>query len=132
MQQPLELILTRQWASLLAFPVWVMDENGMLIFYNEPAEILLELGSDSERVISSKELAKIFNHTAEDGSPLPAESLPINIALNQRRPSHLKMRLQSLDGVWRWIETTAFPIIGQGGRHLGAVSIFWEIHNDKP
>jgi hypothetical protein len=33
------------------------------------------------------------------------------------------------DGVWRKIEVTAFPVEGQGGRHLGAVAIFWEAHD---
>jgi hypothetical protein len=40
------------------------------------------------------------------------------------------MRIQGLDGIWRMIEVTAFPIIGQGDRHLGAVAIFWETESE--
>jgi hypothetical protein len=36
------------------------------------------------------------------------------------------MTITALDGIKRRIEVTAFPIEGQGGRHLGAVAILWE------
>jgi hypothetical protein len=36
------------------------------------------------------------------------------------------MAIQGLDGVPRRIAVTAFPLEGQGERHLGAVAIFWE------
>ena len=74
-----------------------------------------------------EELATIFETAAEDGTPLPADALPIGVALLQRRPAHRRLRFRGLDGVWRLIDTTAFPIEGQGGRHLGAVVIFWEV-----
>src|SRR5439155_26021404 len=64
--------------------------------------------------------------TSEDGSRLDAESLPINIALLERRPAHRRLRIRGLDGEWRVVDASAFPIEGQGGRHLGAVAIFWE------
>jgi hypothetical protein len=34
--------------------------------------------------------------------------------------------MRGLDGAWRTIEVTAFPIEGQAERHLGAVALFWE------
>jgi hypothetical protein len=34
--------------------------------------------------------------------------------------------MKGLDGEWRNLEVTAFPIEGVGKRHLGAVAIFWE------
>ncbi len=125
-QQEVELILMRQCSSYLATPIWLMDANGDLLFYNEPAEALLGRRFDEAGEMRGEELATIFQTTAEDGSPLSADALPINVALAQRRPAHLPMRIRGLDGVWRRIEVTAFPIEGLGGRHLGAVAIFWE------
>jgi len=125
-QQPIELILTRQWASYLAVPVWVMGEDGVLLYYNEPAEAVLGRRYDEAGEMRGEELASIFKTTAEDGSPLESDSLPINIALRERRPAYLRLRIQGLDGVWRVIEATGFPLEGQGGRHLGAVAFFWE------
>ncbi len=40
-QKEIELILLRQCASHLAMPIWLMGENGDLLYYNEPAEPIL-------------------------------------------------------------------------------------------
>jgi PAS domain-containing protein len=126
-QQPIELILTRQWASYLAVPVWVMGENGDLLYYNESAEVILGRRFDEAGELPGEELASIFQSTAEDGSRLQSEELPINIALLKRRPASLRHRFRALDGRWHLIDVAAFPIDGQGGRQLGAVAIFWEV-----
>jgi PAS domain-containing protein len=126
-QQPIELILTRQWASYLAVPVWVMSESGDLLYYNEAAEVVLGRRFDEAGAMPGAELAAIFQSTAEDGSPLESEELPINIALMKRRPAYSRHRFRGLDGFWRLVEVAAFPIEGQGGRQLGAVAIFWEV-----
>jgi PAS domain-containing protein len=126
-QQPIELILTRQWASYLAVPVWVIGENGHLVYYNEPAEVVLGRRFDEAGEMPAEELATIFQTTSLDGSPLDSESLPVNIALLERRPAHLRHRFRALDGQWRLVDVSAFPIEGQSGRHLGAVAIFWEV-----
>jgi PAS domain-containing protein len=126
-QQPIELILTRQWASYLAVPVWVMGESGDLLYYNESAELVLGRRFDEAGEMPGDELASIFQTTAEDGSPLRSDELPINIALLKRRPAHLRHRFRGLDGFWRLVDVAAFPLEGQGGRQLGAVAIFWEV-----
>ena len=125
-QQGIELILMRQCASHLAMPVWLMGSSGELLYYNEPAEELLGRRFDEAGEMPGEELAAMFETKAEDGSPLAAEDLPVNIALMERRPAHLAMRIKGLDGAWRNIQVTAFPIQGHGGRHLGAMAIFWE------
>jgi hypothetical protein len=38
---------------------------------------------------------------------------------------HRALTIRGLDGQWRSIEATCFPLEGLGGRHLGAVAIFW-------
>ena len=65
--------------------------------------------------------------TDEQGMPVAPEARPLVIALNERRPAHKTMWGQGRDGVRRHVEVTAFPLIGQAGRALGAVAIFWEV-----
>lgn len=125
-QQPVEIILLRQWASYVATPVWIMGVDGSLLYYNEAAEPVLGQPFDEAGEMPGEWLANMFQTVALDGSPLTADELPINIALTQRRPAHLPMKMKGLDGPWRMIEVTAFPIEGVGKRHLGAVAIFWE------
>jgi PAS domain-containing protein len=125
-QQPIELILLRQWASYLALPVFIADGAGNLLFYNEPAELLLGRRYDEAGEMPVEQLAGLFATEAEDGSPLPSADLPLAVALRTRRPAHRRFRMRGLDGAWRTIEATAFPVEGQAERHLGGVAIFWE------
>ena len=124
-QQPIELILLKQWAEHIAIPVWLMDAHGNLAFYNEPAEAILGKRFDEVGEIHADELAELFVTTGLDGEPVPTEELPIVVALAEHRPAHGELRIQSLDSHdWRQIEITAIPI--EGARHLGAMALFWE------
>ena len=126
-QQPLEMILLRQLASYLAIPIWMMDEAGNLVFYNEPAERLLGIQFDDAGPIRASDLVGMFQVTDPDGKPLVDSELPIVGALTKRVPSHRPLRICGLDGTWREIETSAIPIEGQGNRFLGAFATFWEV-----
>jgi PAS domain-containing protein len=128
-QKEIELILLRQWASYLAMPIFIADSNENLLFYNEAAETLLGRRFEEADKMPLKMLSRIFQTTTEDGTPLMPDDLPLGIALRLRRPAHRRLRFQALNGIWRTIEVTAFPLQGQGGRHLGAVAIFWEVGN---
>jgi PAS domain-containing protein len=125
-QQAIEVILMRQLASYLAMPIFVVDPAGNLLFYNEPAETLLGRRYEETGEMPVEEWSRIFQPTTKDGSPLPSEALPLVIALQQHQAAHLAFQIHGLDGVVRQLEVTAFPLDGQGGRHLGAVAIFWE------
>lgn len=125
-QKPVEVILLRQLASYLAMPILVFDPAGTLLFYNEPAEVLLGRRFDETGELSLDEWYRIFELTEEDGSPLPFEARPLVIALQKRRAAHRVLRLHGPGGVSRRLEATAFPLEGQGGRSLGAVVILWE------
>ena len=127
MGEPIEVILLRQWSSYLGLPVFIMGESGALIFYNEAAESLLGRRFEESGPIDLDELSVLFVTTAEDGSPISSAELPIGVALLSRIPAHRRLRIQALDGVSRLIDVTAFPITGHGGRHLGAVAMFWEV-----
>jgi hypothetical protein len=73
------------------------------------------------------EWATVITPTDEHGTPLAPETRPLLIAVTERRPTHADMWLQGLDQVRRHIEVTAFPLIGQAERNLGAMAIFWEV-----
>lgn len=126
-QQPIELILLKQWAEHIAIPVWIMDMEGNLVFYNEPAETILGKRFDEAGELHADELADLFETTGLNGEPIPTKELPVVVALTEHHPAHRELRIQTLDTrEWRQIEITAIPIEGQGGRHLGAFAVFWE------
>ncbi len=126
-QQPLELILLRQLASYLAIPMWMMDLDGNLIYYNEPAEGLLGVRFDDVGMIRAEQLINMWQVTRLDGSPLADDDFPVGVALSKRIPVHRAIRYRGMDGVWREVEVTAIPIEGQGGRFHGVLATFWEV-----
>ncbi len=128
-QKEIEVIITRQLASSLAMPVFIVDTDGNLIFYNEPAEEILGRRFDETGELAAHEWTHAFIPTNADGEPLKPEELPLIVALSERRPHHSDFWIRGLDSVPRHIEVTAFPLIGQGDRNLGAVAIFWEAHS---
>jgi PAS domain-containing protein len=126
-QKELEVILTRQFADCLAMPIFLVDEAGNLLFYNEPAEKILGRRFDETGELPAQEWSTLFTPRDEQGKLIPPAKLPLMIALSEHRPSHRLLQIRGLDGVPHRIEVTAFPLIGQRDRHLGAVAIFWEV-----
>lgn len=121
-----EVILMKQAASYLAMPIFVVDPKGDLIYFNEPAEELLGLRYEEVGEMPAEQWSTIFVPTDEHGDPMPPESLPLMIALQELRPAHERFYIRGLDGQERELFVTAFPLIGQHARGLGAVAIFWE------
>ncbi len=126
-QQPVEMILLKQWAEHMASPVWLMDADGNLVYYNEPAEAIVGLRFDEAGEIHAEELAELFFTQAPDGSPVDSADVPIVIALNKREPCHAPLRIRDRTGEWRDIEVTAMPMVAADGRMLGALAVFWEV-----
>lgn len=126
LQQEVEVILARHFAESLAIPVFIVDPDGNLLFYNEPAELILGQRFEETGAMPAEEWGTVFTPVDDEGMPLSLDQLPLMIALGQKRPSHRYMLIQGLNGVPRRIGVTAFPIIGQAARFLGAIALFWE------
>jgi len=126
-QQSVEMILVRQLAGYLFVPVVVVDTTGTVIFYNEPAERILGVRFDETGRIDSKEADRLIE-LSEDPTAGPDDTgRPLLAALHQRRPVHVRRwLLRRGDRVRLHIELTAFPIIDQEERLLGAMAMFWE------
>ncbi|HEX5396077.1 MAG TPA: PAS domain-containing protein [Candidatus Limnocylindria bacterium] len=126
-QHPIELILTRQLASYLAAPMFLVGPEGELLFYNEPAEALLGYRFDEALEIPLDEWATTYQlYRPRTGERMPIEEFPVVAAMRDGRPSHTSLLYQRPDGARVPIVATSIPLIGQGGELLGAVAIFWE------
>ena len=124
-QQPVELILIRHLASRLAIPVFVVSDDGDLVYFNEPAERVLGRRFDEIRSMPFEEWTTAFL-PSEGGRPLDVDELPLVQALRRRIPAHSRFNIVAIDGVERTIEVTAFPVLSLGDRMVGAVAMFWE------
>ena len=128
-QMEIEVILSKHLAEYLAMPIFIVDPEGSLLFYNEPAETLLGKRYEDSGVMPASEWSTIFEPVDKYGKPILPEDLPLMIAMTKQHPAHADFWIRGLDGRLKQIEVTAFPLVGQGGRFLGAVAIFWEVPN---
>lgn len=128
-QREIEQILTRQLASHLAMPAFIVDDSGTLIYYNEPAEQILGRRYEETFEMPLDEWASRFTPVSREGEPIAPNELPLVIALKEKRPAQKQFYIEGYDHVRRLIEVTAFPLCGRAGsneRNLGAVALFWE------
>ena len=125
-QKPLELILARNFMSSLSTPAFLVDEEGMLAFYNDAAATLLGKRFEEVGKLAPEQWGAAFGPLDDDGRPLAFEELPLTIALRRGRPNHSHFRIRSLDGVDHDIEVSAMPIMTEDGSR-GAMAVFWPL-----
>ena len=126
-QQAVEMILVRQLAGYLFVPALVMDTTGTVVFYNEPAERILGVRFEETGRLDPEEADRLIEISDDPGAGPDDAARPLVIALQQRRPAHARRwLLRRSDRVRLQVELTAFPVIDQEDRLLGAVAMFWE------
>ena len=80
-QRPLELILARNLMSALSTPAFLVDEGGLLVFYNEAAGTLLGKRFEELGVVGPEEWGSMFGPFDAEGAPLPYDELPLVVAV---------------------------------------------------
>src|ERR1044072_663226 len=100
-QKAIELICARRLASYLAIPIILVDLQGNVIYFNEPAEGVLGRRFDETGEITAEEWPVILGPMDEEGTRLLHENLPLAFALLEHRPSHRKFWIWGMDGTKR-------------------------------
>ena len=120
----LVLILAREFASNLATPTLIADDEGKLVFYNEAAESVVGRPFAEVGEMPLDEWTASFDPRT-DSEPLSPGRRPTRIALDERRAAHEDLRITSADGVERDVAVTAFPLFAHADEFVGIVAIFW-------
>jgi PAS domain-containing protein len=123
-QKPLELILARNFLTSLSTPAFLVDQSGALIFYNEAAGAMLGISFEEQGHMSAEEWGKVVGPFDGDGNPIPVEELSTTKALRRGRPGHDHFTVRSAKGDSYEIESTALPIVAEGGQE-GAMIFIW-------
>jgi PAS domain-containing protein len=123
-QKPLELILARNLIAALSTPAFLVDEGGLLVFYNEAAGALLGRGFEEVGAVGPQEWGALFGPIDEAGAPIPYDELPLVLAVRDDRPAHAELEIRADGGERRRIEASAFPIQTAHGTR-GAIAVFW-------
>lgn len=127
MALPIQIILLRQLAGYIGIPLFLVDPKGDLLFYNEPAEVILGRRFEETGAMPAKVWASIFTPVDDQGQVIPPEDLPLIISLGTRRPAHKRFYIQGMDGMRRHIDVVSIPIVGLQGEFVGAAALFWEV-----
>jgi PAS domain-containing protein len=128
----LVMILARGLASAIATPWFLVDPDGTLVYYNEPAEAILGQSYAEAGALKQEEWGGTWvkPEDPETGARMDPSDLPLSRALAEREPAHGFLRITGRDGEKRTIEITAFPLFARSDEFVGAVAIFWE-ENEK-
>lgn len=126
-QHPIELVLLRQLAARLALPVALVDNDATVVYRNPPADALFGFApGDVPDEVPLADLVARYRPVDGAGSAVPADRVTVATALRERRPSQGRVWIHDQAGGAHLVSVTAFPLEGQGGVPLGAMSIFWE------
>jgi PAS domain-containing protein len=125
-QKSLPLILARELSSNLATPMFIMDADGTIVFYNEAAEQMIGRPFAEVGEVSVVDWSLHLELSDTDGTPLRRRETPAGISLLQRRPAHRRLQATGFDGVRRTFDMTAYPLFARSDEMPGAVTLFWE------
>jgi PAS domain-containing protein len=123
-QKPIELILARNFLTSLSTPAFLVDVGGALIFYNEAAGAMLGISFEESARTPAEEWSQAIGPFDADGRPIPIEELHTTKALRRGRPAHGTFTMRSVKGDAFEIESTALPIVAEGGQE-GAMIFVW-------
>jgi PAS domain S-box-containing protein len=124
----LVLILARGLASSIATPMFLVDPEGTLVYFNEAAEGILGQTYAESGEMSPEEWGTAFRpEDPETGDKVDPQSLPLTRALSEQRPAQGKLAITGMDGERRLINITALPFFARTDEFVGAVAIFWQV-----
>ena len=122
-QQPLELILARNLVSIISLAAFLVDVEGDIVFYNDAASAIIGSPFEETGTITREQWNARLQPSDEHGAPLPADQLPLAVAVREGRPVYARFRIGRASGP-REIEAGALPLVGPAGPH-GAIAVFW-------
>ncbi len=127
MQKSLVLILARDLADKLASAVFLVDRDGILVYFNDKAGEILGRPYAEAGNMPIEEWTSAFPVFEADGRQVPPEELPLLKALREQQPAHQQIRVEAADGQFRDIAVTALPLMSRTQEVAGAMATFWEV-----
>jgi PAS domain-containing protein len=125
--RPLPLILAREFAANVATPFLVLDADGTLVFFNEPAERIIGATWAEFGELPEHEWRTRLQVERVDGTPVANDETPSAVARRERHPTHETLVYNTRDGRRLMLSVTATPILGREDELVGVFLLFWEI-----
>jgi PAS domain-containing protein len=123
MSQPLELILARNLVSGIGLAAFLVDPDGVLVFFNDAAGELIGRRFEEVGQLRREEWNE-FGPFDEFGKLMPTEDLPVTIALRKGLPAHDRFRISAGADELLEVDVSALPLSSADG-FKGAIVVFW-------
>lgn len=125
-QKNIELILLRQFSDYLATPVFLLDNAGILVYYNSAAADLFDFKFSETGEMDFE----TWNHRVvlrdQEGNEIPRIHRPINEALAAQLPVLKTCYLKTTNDDLQLIVINAIPIKDHVNDLVGLLTFFWK------
>jgi PAS domain-containing protein len=121
---PLELILARNLISAVEIAAFIVDPDGVVVFFNDSAGELIGRRFEEVGHLSREEWNSEFGPFDEFGQLLPTDSLPLTVALREGLPAIGRFHIRVGEETLIEVEVSALPLVTAGG-FQGAIVVFW-------
>ena len=118
----LQMILARNFIAAIMTPVFIVDPDGRMTFFNEAAGHLIGRRFEETGRLTREEWNEI-GPVDEGGRPVPSDRRPMTVALREGRPAHGRFRMKTDQGILMDVDTSAVPLMA-GDESLGAIVAF--------
>ncbi len=121
---PVEFILARQLAEYMSTPIAIVDYDGKIIYYNEPAEYILGKKFNESGEIEYREWDNRFYLEHDRSAPMQVLDIPFISALSNRIILQGEYWMRNFEEVDQKVLIICVPIVGMGHRELGTIVYF--------
>jgi PAS domain-containing protein len=129
--QPVELILARNLISGIHLAAFLIDPDGMLIFFNDAAGELVGRRFEEVGRLRREEWSSQFGPFDEFGKLMPTRDMPMTLALRQGLPAHDRFHINVRDEELVEVDVSALPLATAEGFE-GAIVVFWRSDSGEP
>ena len=127
--QAVELILARNLISAIGLAGFIVDPDGVLVFFNDAAGELIGHRFEEVGRLDQEEWNSQFGPFDEFGQVMPTDSLPLTIALREGLPANGRVHVRRREGDLIEVDVSALPLVTAHG-FQGAVVVFWRVPQD--
>jgi PAS domain-containing protein len=123
-QQPLDLILARNLISGIKLAAFLIDPDGVLVFFNDAAGELIGRRFEEVGRLDRDQWNSEFGPFDEFGKLMPTDGMPLTQALRDGLPAHDRFYVSVGEDELLEVEVSALPLTTAEG-FQGAIVGFW-------
>jgi PAS domain-containing protein len=124
-QQPLDLILARNLISDIKLAAFLIDPDGVLVFFNDAAGQLVGRRFEEVGRLKREEWNSEFGPFDEFGKLMPTHDMPLARALREGLPAHDRFHISVGEDGMLDVDVSALPLTTAAG-FQGAIVVFWQ------